>query len=85
MDLITKVADSVYLAPRYRRIEKYASQAMQLQEQVLKWLINNLHLLGQQSFEATVNTYYLHAIVTDGTFAYTTNGCVDAWTISARC
>lgn len=40
MDLITKVADSVYLAPRYRRIEKYASQAMQLQEQVLKWLIN---------------------------------------------
>ena len=40
MDLITKIADSVYFAPRYRRIEKYASQAMQLQEQVLKWLIN---------------------------------------------
>ena len=40
MDFITGIANSVYFAPRFRRIERYVTHATEIQEQVLKWLIS---------------------------------------------
>ncbi|MCR4765853.1 MAG: GH3 auxin-responsive promoter family protein [Bacteroidaceae bacterium] len=40
MDFITGIANNVYFAPRYRRIERYATQATDIQEQVLRRLIH---------------------------------------------
>ena len=39
MDFITSIANSVYFAPRYRRIERYATHAAEIQQQVLHRLI----------------------------------------------
>ncbi len=39
MDFITSIANSVYFAPRYRRMERYATHAAEIQEQVLQRLI----------------------------------------------
>jgi hypothetical protein len=40
MDFITRIANSVYFAPRYHRIERYATHAAEIQEQVLKRLVS---------------------------------------------
>ncbi len=39
MDFITRIANNVYFAPRYHRIERYINHATEIQEQVLKRLI----------------------------------------------
>ena len=39
MDFITGIANSVYFAPRFHRIERYINHATEIQEQVLKRLI----------------------------------------------
>lgn len=39
MDFITGIANNIYFAPRFRRIERYITHATEIQEQVLKRLI----------------------------------------------
>ena len=40
MDFITRLADSVYFAPRYRRIERYVTHAEEIQQEVMRRLVS---------------------------------------------
>ena len=40
MDFITRIANNVYFAPRFHRLERYVTHATEIQEQVFKRLID---------------------------------------------
>ena len=59
MDFITRIANSVYFTPRYHRIERYATHATELQEQVFKRIIGKAASTewGKKYDYATIKNY----------------------------